>query len=102
MDFGSETSRRATVRVGDTWKCEEPPRFPTTTELVVAGRGLSFSFPPTAVGGPWPGLSLVTYQPRTEVPTMDWRGDQISKWRRRRDKYVIPRPKIWPRPTSND
>ena len=69
-------ARLATVSVGDTWKREEPARFPTTTELVVVGKGCSLSFPPTAVGVPLLGLFLVKYQPRTEAPTMAWKSDQ--------------------------
>ena len=65
----NEGPRLATVRVGETWKRVEPPRFPATTELVVVGMALSF--PPTAIGGLWLGLFLVMYQPRTETPTMD-------------------------------
>ena len=68
-----EGSRLSTVSVGDTWKRVEPPRFPTTIELVVAGVFFSFSVPPTAVGVPWAGLFLVIYQPKTEAPTMAWK-----------------------------
>jgi len=64
-----EGSRFATVSVGDTWRCVESPRFPTTIELVVVGMGFSFSFPPTAVGAE-SVLPLVMYQPRTEAPVM--------------------------------
>lgn len=67
------SARLATVNVGDTWKYVEPPRFPTTIELVVVGTGCSLSFPPTAVGVPLPGLFLVRYQPRTEAPTIAWK-----------------------------
>lgn len=63
-------ARFATVSVGDTWKREEPPKFPATIELVVVGTGCSLSFPPTAVGVPLLGLFLVRYQPRTEAATM--------------------------------
>jgi hypothetical protein len=66
-------ARLATVSVGDTWKGVEPPKFPTTIELVVVGMGCSLSFPPTAVGVPLLGLFLVMYQPRTEAPTMAWK-----------------------------
>ena len=66
-------ARLATVSVGDTWKLVEPPKFPTTIELVVVGTGCSLSFPPTAVGVPLLGLFLVMYQPRTEAPTMAWK-----------------------------
>jgi len=69
----NEGSRLSTVSVGDTWKRVEPPRFPTTIELVVVGMGCSFSFPPTAMGILWPAVSLVIYQPRTEVPAMAWK-----------------------------
>lgn len=63
-------ARLAIVSVGDTWKLVEPPRSPTTIELVVARTGCSLSFPPTAVGVPLLGSFLVIYQPRTEAPTM--------------------------------
>ena len=67
-----EGSRFATVSVGDTWRCVESPRFPTTIELVAVGMGFSFSFPPTAVGAE-SVLPLVMYQPRTEAPVMAWK-----------------------------
>jgi len=66
-----EGPRLSTVSVGETWKRVEPPRFPTTAELVVVGMAFSLSFPPTAMGGLSPGFFLDRYQPRTETPTMD-------------------------------
>ena len=70
------SSRRATVRVGETWnEVEVSPSAATATEdEAEADWSFSFALPPMAVGALWVVLLLLMYTPRPIPPAMHYKG----------------------------